>query len=338
MSPALLTGMHRSGTSALARLVQALGVDIGSNLLPAAGGNLFGHFEETAFIHFHDKLIARLFPERAPFCEWLPVANARIVYTEADRAEARSIWEAHRAKGGKAWKDPRTSLFLDLWKEVLPDVKMVISLRHPYQVHRSLLRRGEPFLHVDYSASILGWIVYNQRILDVISTLPKNGFILIDVDLAFRKPRKLTESLAQFLGLPLTEKAFASIDPASFHFEGDSDQNLEHFEAFFPEAGTIYRRLKQFDALNPKSSIPSPATGTPEQGSAECRLIEYEERHGLREKAKAMLIRSISIDRQRTADFYKQLAKVEEEKDRLIDDLSQLNALLKRRVAELEKS
>ena len=36
------------------------------------------------------------------------------------------------------------------------------------------MRRGEPFLHVDYSASILGWTVYNQRILQVISALPSN--------------------------------------------------------------------------------------------------------------------------------------------------------------------
>ena len=336
MSSALLTGMHRSGTSALARLIQGLGVDIGSNLLPAGGGNLYGHFEETAFIHFHDNLIARSFPQRASFCEWLPLANAEIAYTDADRAEAKSIWNAHLAKGGRAWKDPRTSLFLDLWTEILPEAKLVISLRHPYQVHRSLLRRGEPFLHVDYSASILGWTVYNQRILQVISTLPKDRFILVDVDLAFRESRKLTEFLAHFLDLPMTEKALASIDPASFHFEDEYREALQHFEIFFFEAEAIYRQLRQFDGLNPVPFVaPSKVTSSPIR-SADARLIEFEETYGWREQAKRMLVRSIAVDRQRTADFYKHLGKVNEERDRLIDDLSQLNSLLERRVTELE--
>ena len=110
----------------------------------AAEGNVYGHFEEAAFIRFHDTLISRLFPKRAPFCEWLPVAAAQVDYTETERTEAAAIWKAHREAGGNAWKDPRTSLFLDLWTEILPDAKVIVCLRHPYQVHRSLLRRGEP--------------------------------------------------------------------------------------------------------------------------------------------------------------------------------------------------
>ena len=33
MSPVIVTGMHRSGTSAVARLVRQLGINVGSNLL-----------------------------------------------------------------------------------------------------------------------------------------------------------------------------------------------------------------------------------------------------------------------------------------------------------------
>ena len=72
--------------------------------------------------------------------------------------------------------------------------------------------------------------------------------------------------------------------------------------------------------------------------SEEARLIEFEEAHDLRAKAKKMLIRSIAVDRQRTADFYKQLAVAVAEKDRLIEDLSKLTEFLKTRVAMLEKA
>ncbi len=336
MNPALLTGMHRSGTSAIARLVQTLGVNIGSDLLPAATGNLFGHFEEASFIRFHDGLIDRFFPKRAPFCEWLPLANTEVIYTDADRDEARSIWKRHQAAGGSAWKDPRTSLFLDLWLEAVPEVKAIICLRHPYQVHRSLLRRGEPFLHVDYSASIVGWSIYNQRILQVISKLPKSSFRVIDVEFAFQETRRLAEGLAGFLELPFREEALQAFAPEAFHFEDDSHDAMEHFEEFFPETGTIYRQLKQFDLLHPATFSPATTISPHTIRSEEARLIEFEETHGLRATAKKMLIRSIAVDRQRIIDLYQHVTKVSEEKDRLIEDLSRLTENLKAHVTDLQ--
>lgn len=337
MSPILITGMHRSGTSALARMIQALGVDLGPNLLGAGVGNVHGHFEDAAFIAFHDKLIARAFPKRAPFCEWLPLADADVAYTAEERAEARAIWSEHSARGGRAWKDPRTSLFLDLWLEIVPDAKLIICMRHPYQTHRSLMRRGEPMLHVDYSCSIAGWRIYNERILKVLTTLPREVFTVIDVDLSFREPRCLAESTASFLGLPFVEKAVDSVDPGAFTFDDDLHAALGHFGEFFPEAEAIYRQLKQFDLLNPSPYTP-PAIAAPVHGfSPDTRLIEFEETYGLRDRSKRMLVRSITVDRQRTVDVYKRLANVNAERDKLIDELTQLNAQLKRRVDELEK-
>jgi hypothetical protein len=336
MHPAILTGMHRSGTSAIARLVQALGISIGSDLLPAAGGNLFGHFEEVSFIHFHDKLIDRLFPQRAPFCEWLPLADTEVAYTDAERDEARSIWKKHHATGGNAWKDPRTSLFLDLWTKILPEAKTIICLRHPYQAHCSLLRRGEPFLHVDYSASIVGWTIYNQRILRVISSMPKGSFLVVDVEQAFQETRHMAEALARFLELPFTEETLDTFAPEAFHFENELHEALEHFEAYFPDAMEVYRQLKQFDFLHPAPCAPATMNTAQPLRSAEVRLLEFEESQGLRPAMKKMLVRSIAFDRKRMLDLYKHATRVDEEKDRLIRDQSQLTELLKQRVAQLE--
>ena len=338
MNPTIVTGMHRSGTSAIARLVRELGADVGSNLLPAATGNVHGHFEEALFIQFHDTLIARLFPNRAPFCEWLPLADAEFACTDADRAEAGTIWKTHVTFGGNAWKDPRTSLFLDLWTGLLPDAKVIVCLRHPYQVHRSLLRRGEPFLHVNYSAAILGWTVYNQRILRVVSTLPRNRFIVVDVESAFREPQALAEGVARFMEKPMSAKALEAIDSEAFHFEDEGRDALNDFEAFFPETGAIYRKLKQFDFLHPAPFAPATTKTASSIRSDEARLIEFEESHGLRARARKMLIRSIAVDRQRATDLYNQLAKVDAEKDRLIEDLSKFNEQLKQRVLQMQGS
>ena len=312
-------------------------MNVGSNLLPATGNNVHGHFEEAAFIKFHDDLIKRLYPKRAPFCEWLPLEGALVSYNAADRAEAGFIWEAHRAAGGSAWKDPRTSLFLDLWMETLPEAKAIICLRHPYQVHLSLLRRGEPFLHVDYGAGIAGWDVYNQRILEIIPKLPKDRFVVLDVEAAFRDSRQLTDALAKFLDIPLAPAAYEAISPEVFHFEDDSSGTFDDFESFLPAAGATYRQLRQLDFLHPLSAT-APSQAASKIKSEEARLIEFEETHNLRAKAKKMLIRSVAADRQRTADFYKHVAKASAEKDLLIEDLSRLTEALKGRVAMLEKS
>jgi hypothetical protein len=337
MNPVIVLGMHRSGTSAMARLVQELGMSLGTNLLGATDGNIYGHFEDAAFIRFHDELIARFFPKRAPFCEWLPLADAEIAYTDADRAEARAIWQAHRASGGNAWKDPRTSLFVDLWAEIIPDAKIIVCLRHPYQVHRSLLRRGEPFLHVDYGAAIIGWTLYNQRILKALPMLSKDRFVILDVEAAFRDSRQLTEGLARFLKIPLAPTAYEAIAPEVFHFEDDSSAVFENFEAFLSDAGATYRKMRELDFLHPltPSSFPEKASTL---RSDEARLIEFEESHDLRAKARKMLIRSIAVDRQRTSEFYQRVAHADAEKDRLIKDLSQLTEHLKARIAMLEKT
>jgi hypothetical protein len=329
--PVIVLGMHRSGTSAMARLVQELGLSLGTDLLPATDGNIYGHFEDTAFIHFHDALIARFFPQRAPFCEWLPLADAEIAYTDADRAEAKAIWNAHRASGSTAWKDPRTSLFLDLWLETIPDSKAIVCLRHPYQVHHSLLRRGEPFLHVEYGSAIAGWTIYNQRILRSLAGQPRDRFVVVDVEAAFRTPRELAEALARFLDLPFSSKADEAISTDAFHFGDYSAEALDDFETFLPVAGGTYWQLRQLDLLHPVEPCAPDGNVSPIR-SEEARLIEFEETHGLRARAKKMLVRSIAVDRQRTSQFYQQLLKADTEKDRLIEDLSRLTEHLKAQI------
>jgi hypothetical protein len=338
MSPIILTGMHRSGTSAIARLTQGLGLNLGSNLLPATVNNLHGHFEDMAFIRFHDKLIARVFPERAPFCEWLPLADAATSWTDEDQDEACDLWETHQKAGGAAWKDPRTSLFLDLWTSVLPDAKVIVCLRHPYQVHLSLLRRGEPFLHADYAASLRGWTIYNRRILQALAKLPRDCFAVVDVEKAFREPRELGQRLAEFLGKPSPDASFAMISPGEFHFEEDLAGALEHFADYFPEVHDTFLALKRLDLLHPEAARSAPPVRDSTILSNEARLIEFEERHGLRKKTKRMLIRSIAADRKRASDFNRLTAEAEAEKDKLIEDLSRFNEQLKREILRSRES
>src|SRR5580700_1160835 len=56
----VVLGMHRSGTSLLTNLLTALGVDLGSDLVPADDNNPAGYWEQLDINRTQDRLLSRL--------------------------------------------------------------------------------------------------------------------------------------------------------------------------------------------------------------------------------------------------------------------------------------
>src|SRR6476660_8194420 len=54
----LVLGMHRSGTSALARVLDLCGADIGARILGESAGNEAGHWEDAFAVETHEQLLA----------------------------------------------------------------------------------------------------------------------------------------------------------------------------------------------------------------------------------------------------------------------------------------
>src|SRR5206468_3279043 len=53
----LVLGMHRSGTSALARVLNLLGCDLPQTLMGPGKSNEAGHWESQAIANFNDRLL-----------------------------------------------------------------------------------------------------------------------------------------------------------------------------------------------------------------------------------------------------------------------------------------
>ncbi len=53
----IIIGMHRSGTSLTASLLQSAGLHIGRNLMGPSEGNVKGHFENLDFFEFHRQVL-----------------------------------------------------------------------------------------------------------------------------------------------------------------------------------------------------------------------------------------------------------------------------------------
>lgn len=127
--------MHRSGTSLLANWLAYCGLDLGDETIPGDYSNPAGHYEDQAFVAFHRDIL------RENGLDYLVSKRHMLVISETQRVRAKQLILSRTAKNRWGWKDPRTALFLDFWKSLLPDLRVLVVYRHYAQVVDSLLRR-----------------------------------------------------------------------------------------------------------------------------------------------------------------------------------------------------
>ena len=141
----LVTGMHRSGTSAIARTFSLLGARLPDDLVPANEGNPHGHWEPTAIVDLNDRMLADagsdLYSTLDIEASWFDTPRAATFVEDAKRVLAAT----YRDDAFVVVKDPRVALLLPIWDRALTDsgyrIVHVIPLRHPQDVAASLRRR-----------------------------------------------------------------------------------------------------------------------------------------------------------------------------------------------------
>jgi hypothetical protein len=141
----LVVGMHRSGTSATARVLNLLGVPLPGELVPGFEGNPLGHWEPERIVHLHDAMLrdagSNVNSVFGVDPRWFDTASAAR-FGDAIRA---FVDEEAGGAGLFAVKDPRLSLFLPLWRRVLERAGVqpsyVLAVRDPAAVAASLTAR-----------------------------------------------------------------------------------------------------------------------------------------------------------------------------------------------------
>lgn len=199
-----ILGMHRSGTSMVARLLNLCGVYLGEekDLIPAAEDNPEGFWENVKFQEINQELLITFGGE----WDYIPSLEAGWQLTPQvldihDRA--RSLVEEFSEQAVWGWKDPRTSLTLPFWKTLVPDLKVVICLRNPYEVYRSLARRGYASSNFSYNL----WLSYNRYILA--ATDPENR-IVTHFDTYFYDARSELRRLIDYLEIEVPDRTIDS--------------------------------------------------------------------------------------------------------------------------------
>jgi len=163
----LVLGMHRSGTSALSRVLSLCGADIGTRLLGASEGNEAGHWEDAFAVETHERLLQALGRRWSDIDRLDPGWQASALALEARAAVTAYLHDDRARQPLWSVKDPRMSLLAPLWTEAAAELGMPVSVlllaRHPAEVARSLsVRDGLAFGH-----GLLLWAEYTLAAMQV---------------------------------------------------------------------------------------------------------------------------------------------------------------------------
>ena len=201
-STTIVLGMHRSGTSLLARCLSLLGVELGpaEHLLPATKFNPTGFWEHEAVVKLNDEILAS-FGGTWRDLPALPDGWERDARLDPLREKAAAILAADFA-GRTSWgfKDPRTCITLPFWKPLLPGPRYILCLRNPADVAHSLSHT------MPYADGAALWLRYVEASLRHTAgetrILISYEELLADVSGAMRR-------LARELDLSATDEALA---------------------------------------------------------------------------------------------------------------------------------
>ncbi|MCA9473349.1 MAG: hypothetical protein MRJ96_11460 [Nitrospirales bacterium] len=179
--------------------LEQCGISMGEKLVGPAKGNPRGHFEDIEFVEFHDGMLA---DNRCHMYN----PRAHLTISPESHQTVERLIDARKQKFARwGWKDPRTTLFLDLWSSHLPDIPFIFLYRHPQLVADSLFKRGtDRRLMLMPWLAYIAWIAYNARIVDFYKRHPSKCLVL-NIQGVARKQKDAQKRLSQFLGYSLDQ-------------------------------------------------------------------------------------------------------------------------------------
>ncbi len=226
----VVLGMHRSGTSAVARILNMMGAYFGQegSALDTDQHNPKGYWERKDVVGLNDDLL------KAGGSNWFNVVDFNI---EKISLQEKSQFENQAKKlvadldNHRPWmiKDPRFSTTFPLWRPLLTEPICIVVYRSPLQVAQSLLRRDMFPLHVGLSL----WEFSNLAIFKSINGLQS---VFVDYGRLMEEPVDTAGKLYDGLvgvgvrGLRQADKKEIEsfITPELFRNRGDKVSEIDH--------------------------------------------------------------------------------------------------------------
>ena len=220
----------------LTRLLHACGLYLGpkNELMPAQADNPDGFWEHLGFVALNDELLNEL----GGAWDLPPKASENFKHARLDplRMKALLLVEGFDSSGVWGWKDPRNSLTLPFWEDLLPGMKTLIMVRNPLEVAHSMKERNG----TSYSFGLRLWEIYNRRVIETASNQER---LVTHYDLFFQDPESELRRIAHFIGLPdaAVENAATLVKKRRRHTHFTVEHLIDARVA--PEVIDVYRAL-----------------------------------------------------------------------------------------------
>ena len=206
----------------LTRLLHACGLYLGPEnaLMPAQADNPEGFWEHLGFVGLNDELLNEL----GGAWDLPPKADEDFTHERFDhlRLKAQMLIEGFASASVWGWKDPRNSLTLPFWQNLLPGLKVLIIVRNPLEVAYSMRERNG----TSYSFGLRLWEIYNRRLIQRANAQER---LVTHYDLFFENAEAELRRIANFTGLPdpKVEAAAALVTTQKRHTHFTIDQLID---------------------------------------------------------------------------------------------------------------
>lgn len=255
-------GAGRSGTSLTTGILQLLGVYLGSEheLFDADRDNATGYWENRRIARLNHRILKVLGGSNLKPPRLLPgwEESAKLA---RERDDARVVID--EAFGGRplwGWKDPKTSLTLPFWHQLVPEVRHVICLRNPL----SAVASAEAFaaqrqISVRRERLLALWQLY---IASAVANTAGSARIFVFYEDYFEDSQSVVRRLAGFVGREPqvdteVERKVEDLRRGDlWHNRPPAAAALEELAP--PTVGCLYRLLQQASTTSAKSTFKPP--------------------------------------------------------------------------------
>ncbi len=224
VSPVIVLGMHRSGTSCLTGSLQDAGLFLG-DVNEQAPHNRKGNRENRAIMDLNDAVMA------VAGGAW-DAPPDQVTWTAEQKASRDELIGCYPVDRVWGFKDPRTLFTLEGWLEALPEARCVGTFRHPIAVAKSLEKRNG----FTRERSLDLWFRYNRRLLN---HCQRREVLLVDFDWPVERYHERLYAIALGLQLDPSKADFA-------FFESQLRSNDARAEDTLPaHVADLYQALKE---------------------------------------------------------------------------------------------
>ncbi len=244
----LISGMHRSGTSAITRVVSLLGAGLPDDMIEAKGDNERGFWEGRGVIDLDEKALEKF---GSWWGGWQSVDTERLL---ASRQLVEGAQELVRKEFRDAdiivLKDPRVSRLLPLWQQALEEEGFrcvhVVALRHPGAVADSLRRRNK----LSPEAATLSWLAHT---LDAEEHTREQQHVFVSFENLLRDWRSEMDRVSRALDIAWPEAPDAVAEAVDEFIEPDLAHDVadDGLPGAVSAVNPLYDVLRRWSARRP---------------------------------------------------------------------------------------